>query len=125
VEDASGVGRRPVRAIGTFTGPPLLDVIQAAGGPVLDTSRNNDRLRKLIVAVGADGYAVVLGWGKIDPDYGAAPVFVAFDRDGEPLGDGEAMARVVVPGDKRGGRYVNRLTRVEIRDVGTIAASRP
>jgi DMSO/TMAO reductase YedYZ molybdopterin-dependent catalytic subunit len=110
---------------GTFTGPSLLDVIRAAGGPVIDASRNNDRLRKFIVAVGADGYAVVLGWGEIDPEYGAAPVFVAFDRDGEPLGDGEGMARLVVPGDKRGGRHVNRLTRIDVRDVGTSAGSRP
>ena len=56
---------------------------------------------------------------------GALPVFVAFERDGEPLGDGEGMARLVVPGEKRGGRHVNLLTRIEIRDVGNMAASRP
>jgi hypothetical protein len=109
----------------TFSGPPLLDVIQAEGGLVLDNSRNDDRLRTFIVASGADGYAVVLGWSEIDPEYGAAPVFVAFDRDGQPLGEGEGMARLVVPGDKRGGRHVNRLTRIKVRDVGSVAVTRP
>lgn len=66
----------------------------------------------------------VLGWGEIDPEFGAEPVFVAFDRDGEPLGEGEGMARLVVPGDKRGGQHVSRLTRIEVRDVGSIGASR-
>jgi hypothetical protein len=77
------------------------------------------------VAVGADGYAVVLSWGEIDPEFGAAPVFVACARDGEPLGDGEGMARLVVPGDKRAGRHVNRLTCIEVRDVSTVAGNRP
>ena len=102
---------------GTFTGPPLLQVIQAAGGPVFDASRNNDVLRKFIVASGADGYAVVLAWGEIDPEFAAEPVLVAFERDGQPLGQG--MARLVVPGDKRGGRHVNQLAHIERRDAGT------
>lgn len=103
---------------GTFTGPSLLQVIQAAGGPVFDASRNNDLLRRFIVASGADGYAVVLAWGEIDPEFAAEPVLVAFERDGQPLGEGQGMARLVVPGDKRGGRHVNRLTHIELRDAG-------
>ena len=107
----------------TFTGPSLLDVIQAAGGPVFDASRNNDLLRKYIVATGADGYAVVLARGEIDPEFAAEPILVAFQRDGQPLGDGQGMARLVVPGDKRGGRHVNRLTHIEVRDAGSPAAA--
>jgi DMSO/TMAO reductase YedYZ molybdopterin-dependent catalytic subunit len=103
---------------GTFTGPSLLQVIQAAGGPVFDASRNNDLLRGFIVATGADGYAVVLAWGKIDPEFAAEPVLVAFERDGQPLGEGQGMARLVVPGDKQAGRHVNRLTHIELRDAG-------
>jgi DMSO/TMAO reductase YedYZ molybdopterin-dependent catalytic subunit len=103
----------------TFTGPPLLDVINAAGGPAFDPSRNNDLLRRFIVATAADGYAVVLAWGEIDPEFGAEPVLVAFERDERPLGDDQGLARLVVPGDKRGGRHVNRLVHIEIRDLGT------
>jgi DMSO/TMAO reductase YedYZ molybdopterin-dependent catalytic subunit len=106
---------------GTFTGPSLLQVIQAAGGPVFDASRNNDLLRKFIVATGADGYAVVLAWAEIGPEFAAEPVLVAFERDGQPLREGQGMARLVVPGDKRAGRHVNRLTRIEVRDAGTPA----
>jgi DMSO/TMAO reductase YedYZ molybdopterin-dependent catalytic subunit len=76
-------------------------------------------MRKFIVATGADGYAVVLAWGEIDPEFAAEPVLVAFERDGQPLGEGQGMARLVVPGDKRAGRHVNRLTHIELRDAGT------
>ena len=65
---------------------------------------------------------VVLAWGEIDPEFGAEPVFVGYERDGQPLDDGEGMARLVVAGDKRGGRHVTRLSHLEVRDVGGVAA---
>ena len=77
------------------------------------------------MVTGADGYQVVFGWGDLDPDFGAAPILLAYTRDGQPMGDRQGMARLVVPGDKRGGRHVNRLTRIEVRDIGSVAAGRP
>jgi DMSO/TMAO reductase YedYZ molybdopterin-dependent catalytic subunit len=101
-----------------FTGPTLLDVLNAAGGPAFPPGRDNNKLRTYVLATGADGYQALLAWGEIDPDFGAEPVLVAWARDGQPLGDGQGMARLVVPGDKRGGRHVATLARLEVRDGG-------
>lgn len=100
---------------GVFTGPRLLDVLDAAGGPRFPPERNA-RLRTYVLATGADGYQAVLAWGEVDPDFGAQPVLVAWQRDGQPLGDGQGVARLVVPADKRGGRHVATVTRLELRD---------
>lgn len=99
---------------GLFTGPRLLDVL-AAGGPTFPPERNA-RLRTYVLATGADGYQAVLAWGELDPDFGAQPVLVAWQRDGQPLGEGQGVARLVVPADKRGGRHVATVTRLELRD---------
>jgi hypothetical protein len=52
---------------------------------------------------------VVTSTGEIAPDFGGKAALVAYERDGKPLDD----FRIVMPGDKHGGRNV--------RDVVTIA----
>ena len=43
---------------------------------------------------------------------------LAYSQNGEPMGDKQGMARLVVPGDTRGGRYVSTVKSIEIRDPG-------
>jgi hypothetical protein len=69
-----------------------------------------------VLATGADGYQAIIAWGELDPDFGAQPVLVAWQRDGQPLGEGQGIARLVVPADKRGGRHVATIARLELRD---------
>jgi molybdate transport system substrate-binding protein len=101
-----------------FTGTRLLNVFDAAGGAKLPTDGNNAKLRTTVMVTGADGYQVALGWGELDPEFGAAPIMLAYSQDGQPMGDKQGMARLVVPGDKRGGRYVSTVKSIEIRDPG-------
>ena len=103
---------------GSFTGTRLLNVFEAAGGARLPTDANNAKLRVTIMVTAVDGYQVVFGWGDVDPDFGAMPIMLAVERDGQPLGDRQGMARLVVPGDKRGGRYVSMVKSIELSDPG-------
>ena len=100
---------------GTFVGVPLWDLIREAGVKTQPGSKN-DLLRKYILVTGSDGYQVALALAEIVPDFGGEPVLVAYQRDGKPLGSDEGMARLVVPNDKRGGRYVSNIIRIEVRD---------
>jgi hypothetical protein len=91
-----------------FTGPRLWAVLEAAGG--LADDKRGAAIRHVIRVTGRDGYYVVLSTGEIAPDFGAKPAIIAYQRDGEPAG--AAGLRLVLPGDKRGGR--------DVRDVVTI-----
>jgi len=43
-------------------------------------------------------------------------VLVAFETgDGQPLDATEGMARLIVPGDKAGGRFVSNVTTITVR----------
>ena len=84
----------------------------------LPTDGNNARLRVTVMVTAADGYQVAFGWGELDPEFGAAPILLAYARDGQPMGEKQGMARIVVPGDKRGGRYVSMVKSIELRDPG-------
>jgi DMSO/TMAO reductase YedYZ molybdopterin-dependent catalytic subunit len=99
----------------TFIGVSLWELIREAG-PKTSPDRKNDLLRKVVVVTGSDGYQVALALAEIIPDFGGELVLVAYQRDGRPLGPDEGMARLVVPNDKRGGRYVSNIIRIEVRD---------
>ncbi len=101
---------------GRYTGVQLWDLLQEAKIQ-LDPARNNDRLRKYVVVTGSDSYDAIFSLAELDPDFGAEVVLIAYAKDGQPLPQNEGMARAVIGTDKRGGRLVSNVTRIEVRDV--------
>jgi DMSO/TMAO reductase YedYZ molybdopterin-dependent catalytic subunit len=107
-------GGSPVTA--TFTGVSLWTLL-ADAGIVTDPAVKNDILNFYVLATGSDGYEAIFSLGEIDPMFGGvgAPDLIAYAVDGGPLGP-DGFARVVVPGDVRGGRYVSNLVSLEVID---------
>jgi DMSO/TMAO reductase YedYZ molybdopterin-dependent catalytic subunit len=110
--------------VGTYTGVSLWDLLQE-NRVITDPSRNNDLNRKYIVATGSDGYEQVFSLAEIHPEFGAEVVLIAYMRDGQLLGPSEGMARVVITTDKRGGRLVSNLVRLEVRDIDSPPRTTP
>lgn len=103
---------------GTYTGVLLLDLLNSVG-IVNNPAQRNDQLRKSVVVAASDCYESTLALGELLPQFGAEPVLLAYaDGDGRPLGDGEGMARLIVPGDKAGGRSVFNVRRIAVRTPG-------
>ena len=96
---------------GTYTGGLLWSVLERSG--VLAGVDPRARLRRTIVVTGQDGYMAVLALAEIDPEFEGKPVLLAYERDGQPIPGNEL--RLVVPGDKRGGRSVRDVVRIEVR----------
>lgn len=102
----------------SYIGVPLLDLLDAAG-IVNDPVQKNDALRKFVVVTASDCYQVILALAELLPSFGGQQVMIAFaSGDGQPLGADEGVARLVVPGDKAGGRFVSNITRIVIRSPG-------
>ena len=77
----------------TEMGPPLLDVLAAAGvSPTLDT---------WVAGVGNDNYVATVTPGE--ELVGGRPLLVSLDEDGAAL----VQPRLVADGDVKGGRYVS------------------
>ena len=53
--------------------------------------------------------------GEFDPFFGGGQVMVAYATGGQSLGS-DGFARIVVPGDKAGGRFVSNIVSIEVRD---------
>jgi hypothetical protein len=100
----------------SFTGVLLWDLLNNApvDGIVTDPAIKND-LHKIIIVTGTDCYQSVFGAGEIDPFFGGSQIMVAYATGGQSLGNA-GFARVVVPGDKAGGRFVSNIANIEVRD---------
>jgi hypothetical protein len=92
---------------------PLYTILQAAR-PNVDPYRNNDALDLLVRVSATDDYQIVIGWGEFDPGFGNKAILVAYEDNGQLLGDADGMARLVVPGDIRGGRYVGNMNTITV-----------
>jgi DMSO/TMAO reductase YedYZ molybdopterin-dependent catalytic subunit len=94
---------------GHFAGPSLWAVLEGAG---LIPSAPRTHVRMTVTITGSDGYTAVLALGEIDPEFEGKRVLLATQQDGKPLG-GTGL-RLVVPGDKRGGRSVRDVVRIAV-----------
>jgi len=94
----------------SFEGPLLWTVLVHAG--VIDPTKPREQVRQAVMVTGRDGYTAVLALGEIAPDFEAKQVILADQMDGQPLDT--AHVRIVVPGDRRGGRSVREVSRITI-----------
>lgn len=97
----------------TYRGVRLYDLLQMAG-PQSDPSRKNDTIRFYVQVTGSDGYTAVLAWGEFDPFLEGKDVLVAYMDNGQPLPPGAGMAKLVVPGDSHGARYVSGIVSITL-----------
>lgn len=93
-----------------WTGPPLWDVLMDSGA--LAGVKPAEQVRLVVRITGVDGYTAVIALGEISPEFAGRPIQIADHMNGAPIPDHKL--RLVVPGDKRGGRSVRNAIRIEI-----------
>jgi hypothetical protein len=93
-----------------WTGPLLWDVLVASG--VLDPVKVSEQPRLVVRVTGSDGYSAVIAAAEIAPQFAGRAVQLADHMNGAPVTDGGL--RLVVPGDRRGGRSVRDVMRIDI-----------
>ena len=99
-------GKGPESA--SYTGALLWTMISNAAP--IDAPGKNSSLRHTYLVTASDGYAVALSQGEIDPRFEGKPVILAYAKDGKPSG-----IRLIVPGDKMGGRAVYDVVKIDVQ----------
>jgi DMSO/TMAO reductase YedYZ molybdopterin-dependent catalytic subunit len=100
----------------TFDGVPLWDLLKQAGVPPTSTP-HLAHLGFAIVAVGADGYDVAFALAELNPEFEDSGILVADKLDGQPIGAKLGPLRLVVPHDKKEGRWVRNFISIEVVNV--------
>jgi DMSO/TMAO reductase YedYZ molybdopterin-dependent catalytic subunit len=93
----------------SYTGA-LLWTVLAHASPI-DAAGKNARLRHVFLVKGSDGYVISLSEGELDPMFENKSIILAYAKDGKPI-DG---IRLVVPGDKHGGRAVRDVVGIDVQ----------
>jgi len=95
-----------------YTGALLWTVLGNAGP--IDAPGKNAKLRHTYLITAGDGYAVSLSEGEIDPDFEGKSVLLAYAKDGKPIDPADGI-RLIVPGDKKGGRAVRGVVKIDVQ----------
>ena len=94
----------------SFEGPLLWTVLDHAGA--VDAAKPREQVRQAVRLTGRDGYTAILALGEISPAFENKQVILAERMDGQPLPPGHF--RIVVPGDRYGGRSVRDVARIVV-----------
>jgi DMSO/TMAO reductase YedYZ molybdopterin-dependent catalytic subunit len=97
----------------TFEGTPLADVLKLVGAPLGENLRK-DKLLLVLVVDARDGYHAAFSLPEIDPEFTDREILLADKKDQKPLSAEEGPLRVVVPGEKKGARWVRQVSALRI-----------
>lgn len=98
---------------GQFEGVPLHEILKEAGAPVGDRLRGE--AMRLVVIVGAeDSYQASFGLAELDPAFTDNVAILADMRDGKPMESPQGPLRVIVPHEKKHGRWVRMVTSITV-----------
>ena len=100
-----------------YSGVPVKDLLAKAGLPFGEKLRGK-YMRLVVLAHCKDHYDVVFALAEFDDAFNSRAILLVDKQDGEPLGDGLAPFRLVVPGDKRPARWAHMVTSLEVILVG-------
>jgi len=100
-----------------YEGVSLQSLLAKAGVPQGHEIRGKN-MTLVVVADASDGYQAVFSLAELDGDFAGVQAIVADLEDGKPLDAQHGPLRLVVPGDKRQGRWVRMLKSISVQKTG-------
>jgi hypothetical protein len=94
----------------TWTGPLLWDVLVDADA--VNPGKPAEAVHLGVRIIGSDGWTAVFGLAELSPEFAGKPIQLANKMDGAPIA-GQGL-RLIVPGERRGGRSVRDVVRIDI-----------
>ena len=122
--DFAKLTRREVRAKDhngketVFSGFNLSEVLSAAGVKFGKETKGANLASYLLVEA-ADKYRVIFAMTELDTDFTDKIILLADLRDGKPLSKEEGKMRLVVPDEKKQGRWVRQVVKFTIKSINS------
>lgn len=99
----------------TFEGVDLRDVLKLAAVKLGGNQLRGKELANFVLIEAADGYRAVFALAELDADFTDKIVLLVDKRDGKPLSKNEGILRLVVPDEKKHGRWVRQIVAIKIK----------
>ncbi len=100
----------------TYSGVELCEVLLLAGAKLGKDLRGKN-LANYIVAHAQDGYKAVYGITEVDEGFTDDLIIIADTKNTKPLDSDEGPWQIIVPNEKRHGRWVRQVTVIKVLSV--------
>ncbi|HXY23060.1 MAG TPA: molybdopterin-dependent oxidoreductase [Candidatus Acidoferrum sp.] len=100
-----------------YEGVMLQLLLVKAGVPMSGEMRGKN-MTLMVLLEASDAYHAVFSLAELDPDFAGEQVIVADTEDGKALDAQHGPVQLVVPGDKRQGRWVRMLNSITVQRIG-------
>jgi len=97
----------------TYSGVPLSALLEASGA-VADNKLHGKEFLKALKITAADNYQVFFALAELDPNLATRTIILADRCDGKPLAAGAGPGQVIVPGEKKPGRWIRQVTGMQV-----------
>jgi len=120
-KDLAKFTRRDAKAKGhdekdsVYSGFNLSDVLLLAGAKLGAGEMRGKELGAYVLVEAADGYKAVFAVAEIAPEFTDKIVLLADTRDGKPLDEKNGVWQIIVPDEKKHGRWVRQVVALKIR----------
>ncbi len=106
-----------------YSGYNLSDILLAAGARIGKDELKGKELGAYLLVEAADGYKAIFAIAEIAPEFTDKVILLADTRDGKPLDSKTGTWQIIVPDDKKHGRWVRRVTALKIRLIDNKSSS--
>ena len=123
VKDLAKFPRREIKAKAhdekeaIYNGYNLSDILLAAGAKIGKDELRGKEQAAYIAIEAVDGYKATFSIAEVAPEFTDKIILLADTRDGKPLGEQNGVWQIIVPDDKKHGRWVRQVTALKIKKV--------
>jgi len=97
-----------------YSGVDLRDILVSAGA-IFGKDFRGPQLRNYVVIEAADGYRAVIAAAELDPGFSDRTFVLAYAENNKPLSAKNGPWQMIVPDDKKHGRWVRQVTAIRLR----------
>mgnify|MGYP003390352544 CR=1 FL=1 len=97
----------------SFEGVAMADILTLAGVEFGEKLRGK-RMNEYVIVEAADNYRAVYALAEFDPSFTDNVIILADKRDGKALPEKAANWQIIVPNEKRGGRWVRQVISIKV-----------
>jgi hypothetical protein len=99
-----------------YSGVTIAEILDKAGVALGDSSQLKT-VTSYILVTAADGYRAIYTLAEIDPLFAGRSIIIANREDKKPLAAEDGLFQVIVPGEKKHGRWVRQVIGIQIVQV--------
>lgn len=96
-----------------FSGPLLSDFLSNAG-VILGEPAKKQTVSSYIIIRARDNYRCVFALAELDPLFSSSSIIIAGKMDGKALSENNGPYQIIVPNDKKHGRWVRQVKSIEL-----------